>query len=76
VNGRLPPTREECVAGEPSFACKRAGDREEALDALEGLAQWRSRNDLENMLADPTAGENMKAQRPEYGRRTRSIMTC
>jgi hypothetical protein len=37
MNGRLPPTREECVAGEPSFACRRAGDREKALDALEGL---------------------------------------
>jgi hypothetical protein len=37
MNGRLPPTREESVAGEPSFACERAGDREEALDALEGL---------------------------------------
>jgi quinol monooxygenase YgiN len=23
-------------------------------------AQWRSREDLENMLADPTAGEHMK----------------
>jgi quinol monooxygenase YgiN len=24
-------------------------------------AQWRSREDLENMLADPTAGEHLKA---------------
>jgi len=37
MNGQLPPAREECVAGEPSFGCERAGDREEALDALEGL---------------------------------------
>ena len=37
MNGQLLPAREECVAGEPSFACERAGNREEALDALEGL---------------------------------------